>query len=66
MKTWSTVRVVLGWISLLTISPFLLMNSGCGHRGGVVGETKEYSYEDVQAQIRAEEAVAEAQREGVQ
>lgn len=35
---------------------------GCGHRGGVVGESSEYSYEDVAAQIRAEDEAAEAER----
>jgi len=48
---------------LLLASPFLSIGSGCGHRGGVVGETSEYSYEDVQAQIRAEEEASKAERE---
>ncbi|EMI42670.1 MULTISPECIES: hypothetical protein [Pirellulaceae] len=43
--------------------PLMLSGSGCGRQGGVVGETDEYSYEEVAAQIRAEDEASEAERE---
>lgn len=54
-------RVVV--LMLFVATPFCFASLGCAHRGGVVGESREYSYDDVAAQIRAEDAIAEAERE---
>ncbi|EMI56745.1 hypothetical protein RSSM_01817 [Rhodopirellula sallentina SM41] len=48
---------------MLLASPVLLASGGCGRQGGVVGETDEYSYEDVAAQIRADDEASEAEKE---
>ncbi|MFG0289745.1 MAG: hypothetical protein ACF8CQ_16310 [Rhodopirellula sp. JB044] len=56
-----SARVSLALV--LLASPVLLASGGCGRQGGVVGETDEYSYEDVAAQIRADDEASEAERE---
>lgn len=49
--------------SLFVVASFFCVSTGCSRRGGVVGETDEFSYEDVAAQIRAEDAANEAEQE---
>ncbi|TWU15350.1 hypothetical protein [Allorhodopirellula heiligendammensis] len=63
MNKLLTDRVLLVIASLVVVASFFSASTGCGHRGGVVGETDELSYEDVEAQIRAEDEASEAEHE---
>lgn len=49
--------------SLVVVASFFSVSTGCARQGGVVGETDEYSYEDVAAQIRAEDEANEAEQQ---
>lgn len=49
--------------SLVVVASFFSVSTGCSRQGGVVGETDEYSYEDVAAQIRAEDEANEAEQQ---
>ncbi|MCM2372573.1 hypothetical protein [Aporhodopirellula aestuarii] len=63
MEKLSSGRVSVALTLIIVVMPLLVLSSGCGRKGGVVGETDEYSYEDVAAQIRAEDEASEAERE---
>ncbi len=56
-------RVLLVIASLVVVASFFSTGNGCARRGGVVGETDEYSYEDVAAQIHAEDEASEAEHQ---
>lgn len=63
MNRLSADRTLLVIASVVVSASFFFAANGCGHRGGVVEETDEYSYADVAAQIRAEDAASEAEHE---
>lgn len=56
-------RILLASASLVVVASFFSVCTGCSRPGGVVGETDEYSYEGVAAQIRAEDEANEAEQE---
>ncbi len=58
-----THRILLVITSIVVVASFFSTSIGCTRRGGVVGETEEYSYDDVAAQIQAEDEAAEAERQ---
>lgn len=59
----SHAQMLLVSASILIVASFFSISTGCSRPGGVVGETDEYSYEDVAAQIRAEDEANEAEQQ---
>ncbi|TWT74247.1 hypothetical protein [Allorhodopirellula solitaria] len=62
MTKLSLDQALLTIASLVVVASFFSASNGCSRHGGVVGESDEYSYDDVEALIQAEDEASESER----